>query len=472
MTAALAALEARVADDLAYVDYPRRSWVVPRRHSEGLAVRDVVIAGAGINGFAAAFGFLRERITNITVLDRAPHGLEGPWLTFARMRGLRTDRNLVGPDLGLPSLSFPQWYRAACGTKAWERLDKATNREWMDYLDWFRRVAGISVENGTELRGVRPDGDLLRLDIADATGPRQIAARRLVLAGGVLSSGGPEVPRFVADALPRERWAHSSDAIDFSRLRGARVAVLGAGASAFDNAAVALEHGAAEVHLFARRAAIEQASGKGALEFTGFLRHFGELDDDTKWRIMRRLATFSVPPPPSSVERCARHPGFSVSPSCPWTGVEFRDGAIAVKTPQGAFHFDFAILATGFKVEMAARSELDVITGDIALWSDVYTPPADETPQMVRRLACHPYLGPHFEFRPKPGHTAPWLGRIHDFGLASVQSLGPVTVGLNGMKYGPPPRLVQGISRSLFLEDAALHEVAFARGDLPAEVVI
>jgi hypothetical protein len=90
---------------------------------------------------------------------------------------------------------------------------------------------------------------------------------------------------------------------------------------------------------------------------------------------------------------------------------------------------------------------------------------------MTHRLGRHPYLGAHFEFRPKAGHNAPWLARIHDFGLSSVQSLGPVTVGLNGMKYGPS-RLVQGISRSLFLEDAAHHEAAFACGDFPAEVVI
>src|SRR5690606_7019922 len=125
MTAALAELEAQVAGDLAYVDYPRRAGVAARHRPVGLPVRDVVIAGAGINGLAAAFGLLRERITNITVLDRAAPGLEGPWLTFARMRGLRTDRNLVGPDLGLPSLSFPYWYRATKGAHAWDRLDKA-----------------------------------------------------------------------------------------------------------------------------------------------------------------------------------------------------------------------------------------------------------------------------------------------------------------------------------------------------------
>ncbi len=35
----------------------------------------------------------------------------------------------------------------------------------------------------------------------------------------------------------------------------------------------------------------------------------------------------------------------------------------------------------------------------------------------ARRLGAHPYLGPGFEYRAKPGHQAPWLARIHDFDL-------------------------------------------------------
>lgn len=471
MTTPLAALERQAAADLDYLDYPMRSWVVQKSHEQGLKVHDVVIAGGGINGLAAAFGLLRERITNIAVFDRGEEGFEGPWLTFARMRGLRTHKNLVGPDLGLPSLSFPAWYRAAFGNDAWTALDKATNREWMDYLRWFRRVAGIPMQNGVEVTNVRPDGEFLRVEIKEGGEIRQIAARRVVLAGGVLSAGGPEIPAFISAALPSNRWAHSSDSIDFSRLQGKRVAVLGAGASAFDNAAVALEHGAAQVHLFARRTSIEQASGKGALEFSGFLRHFGDLPDDAKWRIIRRLATFSVPPPPSSVERCERHSGFRVSTSCPWNDVRLQDDEIRVDTPQGPFSFDFAILATGFAVDLSRRSELSEIADDIALWSDVYAPPPGERPEMAERLGRHPYLGASYQLLPKPGRNAPWLAHIHDFGLASIQSLGPITVGLNGMKYGPL-RLIQGISRSLFLEDAALHEAAFEKGNLPAELVI
>jgi hypothetical protein len=57
------------------------------------------------------------------------------------------------------------------------------------------------------------------------------------------------MPEFVA-ALPKPLRAHAAGAIDFAALAGRVVAVLGACAFAFDNAATALEPGAAEVHLF------------------------------------------------------------------------------------------------------------------------------------------------------------------------------------------------------------------------------
>lgn len=451
-------LEAAVAADLAYLDYPLRSWVPPSTHPQGLPVHDVVIAGAGLNGLAIAYGLLRERVTGIAVIDRAAEGAEGPWVTFARMRRLRTVKTMVGPDLGLRSLSFPAWYAASRGQQAWEELDKATNQEWMDYLAWFRRIAAIPVYNDTALTGVTVDGDLLRLTVRRHGRTEEWAARKLVLATGVLGAGGPSLPDF-AHQLPRHLWAHSSDAIDFSRLAGRHVAVLGAGASAFDNAAVALEAGAASVHLFARRARIEQLNIKSALEFSGFLRHFGDLDDATRWRLMTRLARYSVPPPPDSVARCTRHVGFRLSTSCPWLSVAAEGDRLAIATPQGAVAADFAILATGFTVDMAARPELAALADRIRLWRDVFTPPADTPPALAAQLGRSPYLGPSFEYRAKPGMDCPKLADIHDFGIASLQSLGPVSVGLNGMKFGPP-RLVQGITRGLFLADAARHDAA------------
>jgi FAD-dependent urate hydroxylase len=74
------------------------------------------------------------------------------------------------------------------------------------------------------------------------------------MATGATAPAGRTSPTFV-DPLPRERWAHSADEIDFAcALKGKRVAVVGVGASAVDNAAEALEHGAAEVRHLIRRA--------------------------------------------------------------------------------------------------------------------------------------------------------------------------------------------------------------------------
>jgi FAD-dependent urate hydroxylase len=59
--------------------------------------------------------------------------------------------------------------------------------------------------------------------------------------------------------------------------------------SAFDNAATALEAGAAEVHLFCRRADIQVIQPYRWLTFRCFLRHFCDLDDAWRWRFMRAI---------------------------------------------------------------------------------------------------------------------------------------------------------------------------------------
>ena len=138
----LKALETQVHRDIEYVDYPQHEWVIPRQDSCGVRIRDVVIVGAGMSGLSVAFLLMRARVLNIIAIDRNEAGHEGPWLSYARMDELRTPKEMVGPDCGFPSLSFAAWYRAQHGDAAWKALNKATRAEWMDYLNWFRRVAG------------------------------------------------------------------------------------------------------------------------------------------------------------------------------------------------------------------------------------------------------------------------------------------------------------------------------------------
>ncbi|WP_459655722.1 SidA/IucD/PvdA family monooxygenase, partial [Achromobacter xylosoxidans] len=79
---------------------------------------------------------------------------------------------------------------------------------------------------------------LVQLDIEAPAGRQTVLARRVVLATGRDGLGGAYVPDF-ARKLPRDRWAHSSDVLDYATLAGKRVGVVGAGASAMDSAATA-----------------------------------------------------------------------------------------------------------------------------------------------------------------------------------------------------------------------------------------
>src|SRR5690606_1985691 len=89
---------------------------------------------------------------------------------------------------------------------------------------------------------------------------------------------------------PAGAWTHTASPFDPSALAGKVVGVLGAGSSAFDAAAVALENGAAEVHLFSRRAYIDYQApaGQGGAPVDrghpNVLELTYELPDEIRWR--------------------------------------------------------------------------------------------------------------------------------------------------------------------------------------------
>jgi 2-polyprenyl-6-methoxyphenol hydroxylase-like FAD-dependent oxidoreductase len=68
---------------------------VPARFDDGKPVFNVIIVGAGQCGLATAFGLLCEKIANILILESQPAGQEGPWKTYARMRYLRTHKEMM-----------------------------------------------------------------------------------------------------------------------------------------------------------------------------------------------------------------------------------------------------------------------------------------------------------------------------------------------------------------------------------------
>ena len=110
---------------------------------------------------------------NILVVDRAPPGREGPWVTYARMRNLRSPKNQIGPDLKLPALTYQAWHEAQWGAAHFAAMTWIPKEGWQDYLGWFRRVTGIPVRNGVTAGAISPartDDDLPCLASRPATG--------------------------------------------------------------------------------------------------------------------------------------------------------------------------------------------------------------------------------------------------------------------------------------------------------------
>ena len=445
----LAELEADVARDLALIAHPRMAWLQPKT-SGGRPVLDVLIVGAGQCGVVAGFALLREKVGNILAIDRAPEGREGPWATYARMPNLRSWKDQSGPDLGIPSLTFQAWHEAQFGTAGWERLTLIPKEMWNDYLLWFRRVTGVPVRNGVTAGRIAPartDDGLPCLAIETSAGP--MLARKVVLATGQEDAGRWWMPDFVA-ALPADRRAHSADAIEFAALRGKVVAVLGAGASAFDNAATALEHGAAEVHLFCRRAEPQLVQPYRWLTFSGFLQSMHAMSDAWRWRFMTHVLGLREAFPQDTWNRAAKFGNFRMHVGRPWTGASLApDGHIAIATPRGDVAADFLICGTGVRLDFAAVPMLAGCHGNIARWSDRYAPPAEEADE---RLGAFPYLAPDYGLVERQPGTTPWIRDIHLFGISTTLSFGPAGASINAMVYAVP-RLAQAIVRGLFEAD-------------------
>ncbi len=351
----LAALSKRVRRDLTYLTEPSREWIVPR-YREGARAVDVLVVGGGQGGLAVALGLSRERITNVKIVDRNTRGGEGPWRRFARMRGLRTRKDAGGIDFGIPSLTLRAYYEARFGRRAWQQCEKVPPAVWRDYLDWYRDVLELPVENETELTCVEGAGDLLVATLRGPHGTERVHARKIVLATGLDGSGFWRTPPALVADIPAERYAHSADEIDFRLLEGKRVAILGVGPSALDNAALALEAGAARVDLCFRRKDIRGINPLIWMYFSGMLANFAELRDQERWRFMRRILVEQPPAPPQDVFwRCRRHHNFAWHPNCAWHSVRDAGDCVVIESDTGRYEVDFIIFATGFDTDLTAR---------------------------------------------------------------------------------------------------------------------
>ncbi|WP_083897088.1 NAD(P)-binding domain-containing protein [Azospirillum sp. B506] len=442
----LAELEARLARDFDLLALPPADWVPARD-----GVLDVAIVGAGMAGLTAAFALRKVGISNIRLFDRAPAGREGPWATYARMETLRSPKTLTGPALGFANLTFRAWYEARFGLADWEALHRIPRLQWLDYLNWYRRVTNPPVRNDTALTAISGDADGVTLDLDGPEGRQQVRARRVILANGRDGLGGPFIPAFWK-AVDKRFWSHAHEAIDFAALKGRTVAVLGAGAGAVDNAAEALEHGAAKVYMLIRRPDLPRINKGLGAGHPGMVLGFHTLSDERRWAYNQYIAETGVPAPHNSMLRCSRHPNFALLTRCPIEAAEPDGDRLVLHTGRGVVAVDHVILATGFAVDWAQRPELAEIARHTLLWRDRYVLAGRDESD----FALHPYLGADFEFLERTPGEAPWLNRIHAFNYAAVLSHGKVTGDIPGISAGAE-RLADSITSALFTEDYDHH---------------
>lgn len=463
----LKTLEDRVSKDLQTLAYPDGNWVEPRVHPSGQHVYDVVVVGAGQSGLACGFHLKRDGASNILLLDRNREGYEGVWETFARMETLRTPKTLVGVENGVASLSVREWYEARYGVERWNSIDRIGRTDWMAYLRWLRTMFQLPIRNERELEGIEPDGDIFALRLRGPGGSETVLTRYVVLATGYDGGGEWRIPAHIVEAVPKERRFHSNGPIDFTRMAGGRVGILGHGASAFDTAVTALRQGVRSVDLCFRRPAIPKVNPHRWIEFGGFLKHFPDLDDRVKWNVNRFFKKVDQPPAHLSYLRANEDERFAMHPATSWNDIRFVDDAIKVRANGREHVFDYIVCATGSVIDLAHRPELRPFVGDIALWRDRFVPSEMENHE---GLGAFPYLDRHYAFQQKHPGAAPHLERIYAFNFSAIVSMGPHSTSVSGHKYSVP-RLTYGLTRKLMLDQTdwlmrALEE--YDECDLPA----
>lgn len=438
-----------------------RNWVPDRPGID----HNVAIIGGGQSGCAFAFALRRAGIGKVTILDAARDEQEaGIWLRAARMNLLRTPKALPGPELGIPALSFQAWYEVRHGAEAYQAMERIPRLDWAAYLQWYRHFLSIPVRYGARLTRIELAEGCFRLHLEIGGVASVETARKVILANGFTGNGGAFIPSALESGLPADRYAHTEDAIDFAALRGKTVAVIGAAASAFDAAGVALEHGAAAVHLFARRSTIAATPVTRTRGFPGAYDNYAELPDEIRWHQALRFRLAGSAPTTDAIDRAVKFPNFHLHLGVAWDRATVHDGRIEARVGAGHFHCDYVIAGTGYFVDPSARPELADFADDILLWRDRYIPPPEEADVV---LGMHPYLGAGHEYLEKRPGRAPFLRNIHVQNPAGYVSFGLPIGDVPSMRRDVPV-VTARISRDLFLADLDVLDVRM-RADVSPE---
>lgn len=459
----LEALSKKVVRDFEYINHNLTNWFRYIKAPPKVETYEVVIIGGGMSALSVAGTLVKHNFHNIKIFDENPAGMEGPWATYARMNVLRSGKELPGPALDVPSLSFRSWFEAKYGQEEWETFYYPSQENWMEYLKWYKNTLCLPVQNNSRLVSMTyMDGRfLLEFDYLDEI--IIVAAQRVVLATGRKGFGAANIPSFV-DGLPKKYYAHSSEVIDFTPLQGKKVAVIGCGASAFDAASTSLDRGAESVDLLIRRSNLPRRNEFAKFSHQKYMYAYAHRSDEWRWSCMVNAFKIGTPPPGNAKTRLQQWKNKCRTKfDTAVLSTREHDGRVAVETSRGTEYYDYLILATGFGVNGRLRPELSEMIDHIALWEDRLPPELiDQNPALGR----FPYLSKSFQFTEKTPGEAPYLKFLYCFNYGAALSQGLLSSEIPGLNIGAQ-RLVEGIITSTFQGDRA--DVNSAAAEEPNE---
>jgi thioredoxin reductase len=202
--------------------------IVTRSDGARSADRDAVIIGAGPYGLAAA-AHLKAAGLDVSVFGEPMEFWATKMPEGMLLRSPRVASNIADPR----SEYSLEAYEKASGTKPNAPVPSET---FVAYGRWFHKQLGSNLER-TSVESVRREGSQFKVALANGTA---LTSRRVVVAAGI----GPFYRKPAAFAhLPFELASHCYEGRKIADLAGKRVAVIGAGQSALESAALLHEAG-------------------------------------------------------------------------------------------------------------------------------------------------------------------------------------------------------------------------------------
>jgi thioredoxin reductase len=215
---------------------------------------DVVVLGAGPYGLAAS-----AHLRQIEGLDVRVFGEPMDFWKSHMPEGMLLRSPWAASHISDPRSSLTlDAFRKATGTQVPTPipLDR-----FVDYGLWFQKQAVPNVDRRL-IQRIDQDSQGMRLTLADG---EEVACSRVVVAGGI-SSFARRLPQF--EGISEEFVTHVSDGKDVRGFAGKRVAVIGAGQSALESAALLHEAGA-EVELIVREQSVHWLGWRARIQKLG-----------------------------------------------------------------------------------------------------------------------------------------------------------------------------------------------------------